>query len=170
MQTVLLFLLNASLFAASDGVLARSMQKAGGYEYSSEELQFAQEMQKSLGGTGKRPGPENVLTDRAEGFTSASTDVGDVSWVVPTAQFTAATFVPGTASHTWQAAACAGTSIGRKGMLVAARTLALAGGELFENPAEVQAARDSFEKRRASRTWTTRIAPDAQPPLNYAVK
>jgi aminobenzoyl-glutamate utilization protein B len=151
-------------------VLSRSMQKAGGYEYSSEERQFAQEIQKSFGGSGKRPGPEKVMTGVSEGVGSASTDVGDVSWVVPTAQFVAATFVPGTAPHTWQAAACAGTSIGRKGMLVAARTLALAGMELFENPAELKAARDSFEKRRAGRTWTTRIPPEAKPPLNYVVK
>lgn len=148
-------------------VLSRSMKKAGGYEFSAEERKFAQEIQRSLGSTGNRPGPENVLTDMPSTISSASTDVGDVSWVVPTGQFTAATFVPGTAPHTWQAAACAGTSIGRKGMLVAARTLALAGVDLFASPAELQAARDSFEKRRAGRPWTTRIAPDAKPPLNY---
>ncbi len=152
-------------------VLARSMEKAGGYEFSSEELQFARELQKSLGTASKRPGPDKVFTSATGGLiSSASTDVGDVSWVVPTAQFTAATFVPGTAAHSWQAAACAGTSIGRKGMIVAARTLALAGVELFNNPAEVKAARDSFEKRRAGRSWTTRIAPDSKPPLDYAVK
>jgi aminobenzoyl-glutamate utilization protein B len=151
-------------------VLARSMQKAGGYEYSTEELQFVRALQKTLGDAATHPGPEKILTDGAGFLTSASTDVGDVSWVVPTAQFTAATFVPGTAPHTWQAAACAGTSIGRKGMLVAARTLALAGVSLIENPAELRAARESFEKRRAGRTWTTRIAPDGKPPLNYAIK
>ena len=151
-------------------VLARGMQQAGGYQYSQEELNFVEEIQKTQGGAGKRPGPDKVQTDTSERAAFASTDVGDVSWVVPTAQFTAATFVPGTAAHTWQAAACAGTSIGRKGMIVAARTLALAAMELFENPAELQAARDAFEKRRAGQSWTTRIAPGAKPPLNYAVK
>ncbi len=152
-------------------VLTRSMQKAGGYVYSPEEKQFAQELQKSLGDVTNRPGPDRVSTfGSGDLISSASTDVGDVSWVVPTAQFIAATFVPGTAAHSWQATACAGTSIGRKGMLVAARTLALAGMDLFSNPAEVKAARDSFNKRRAGRTWTTRIAPDAKPPLNYATK
>jgi aminobenzoyl-glutamate utilization protein B len=146
------------------------MQKAGGYDYSADELHFVQEMQKGMGNTGNRPGPDNVLTNIPSVLSSASTDVGDVSWVVPTGQFTAATFVPGTAPHTWQAAACAGTSIGRKGMMVAARTLALAGVDLFENPAQLQAARDAFEKRRAGRRWTTHIAPDAKPPLNYVTK
>jgi hypothetical protein len=55
-------------------------------------------------------------------------------------------------------------------MLVAARTLALAGVELFEKPAEVQAAREAFDKRRAGRTWTTHITAGSKPPLDYATK
>jgi len=97
----------------------------------------------------------------------ASTDAGDVSWVVPMGSMVAATFVPGVGAHTWQAAACAGTTIGRKGMLVAARTLALSGMELIENPAEVQAAKDAYQKRLAGRKWTTRIALDSKPNLEY---
>jgi len=149
-------------------VLARGLRKAGGYPYSAEERKFAEDLQKSLGAAAKRPGPETVQTDQSETNGLASSDVGDVSWVVPTAQFTAATFVPGTAAHTWQAAACAGSTIGRKGMLVAARTLALAGAELFEKPAEVQAAREAFDHRRAGRTWTTHIGPGSKPRLDYA--
>ena len=151
-------------------VLGRAMRKAGGYEYTPEEKKFAEELQKSLPAPVNSPGPETVKVSKAEGFTSASSDSGDVSWVVPTAQFTTATFAPGVGAHTWQAAACAGSSIGRKGMVVAARTLALAGVELFENPGELKAAHDAFEKRLAGRHWTTRIAADAKPPLDYAVK
>jgi hypothetical protein len=55
-------------------------------------------------------------------------------------------------------------------MVVAARTLALAAVELFENPAEVQAAREAFQKRLAGQHWTTRIQADSKPPLDYAVK
>jgi aminobenzoyl-glutamate utilization protein B len=151
-------------------VLGRAMQKAGGYEYTSEERQFAGELQKTLGAPTHRPGPETVHVSKSEGSGPASTDSGDVSWVVPSAQFTAATFVPGVGAHTWQAAACAGGSIGRKGMMVAARTLALAGVELFENPAEVQAARDAFNKRLDGRHWITRIPANGKPPLDYATK
>jgi aminobenzoyl-glutamate utilization protein B len=100
----------------------------------------------------------------------ASSDAGDVSWNVPYANMSAATFAPGVAAHTWQAAACAGSSIGRKGMLVAARTLALGGVELFEKPDEVAAARTAYEKRLAGRKWITRIEPQSKPPLDYAVK
>jgi aminobenzoyl-glutamate utilization protein B len=148
-------------------VLGRAMQKAGGYEYTPDEKTFAVELQKTLAGPVRSQGPEKVQTDMSESVSSASSDAGDVSWVVPTAQFTAATFVPGVSAHTWQAAACAGTNIGRKGMVVAARTLALAGVELFENPSEVKAAHDAFEKRLNGRKWTTRIAPDSKPAMDY---
>jgi aminobenzoyl-glutamate utilization protein B len=151
-------------------VLGRAMLKAGGYEYTPQERQFAEELQKSLGAAVHRPGPEKVEVDKTEGTGSASSDSGDVSWVVPTAQFTTATFVPGVGAHTWQAAACAGSSIGRKGMVVAARTLALAGVELFENPAEVQAGKDAFQKRLDGRHWTSRIPKDGKPQLDYAMK
>lgn len=151
-------------------VLSRAMRKAGGYEYTPEERKFAEEMQKTLGAPVRSPGPDKVETDKSEAVGMASTDVGDVSWVVPTAQFITATFVPGVGAHTWQAAACAGSSIGRKGMLVAARTMALGAMELFENPSEVAAAHDAFEKRLAGRKWTTRIPADSKPPLDYATK
>ena len=151
-------------------VVGRAMLKAGGYEFTPEERQFAEELQKTLGAPVHKPGPEKVQVDKTEGCGPASTDAGDVSWVVPTVQFTTATFVPGVGPHTWQAAACAGSSIGRKGMVVAARTLALAGVELFENPGEVQAGKDAFQKRLEGRHWISRIPADGKPPLDYAVK
>jgi aminobenzoyl-glutamate utilization protein B len=151
-------------------VLARAMQKSGGYEFTPTEQTFATTIQKTLMGPVHSPGPQKVNTEMTEGAGAASTDAGDVSWVVPTAQFTTATFVPGVSAHTWQAAACAGTSIGRKGMVVAARTLAVAGLELLQNPAELKAAREAYEKRLAGRQWTTRIASGSKPPLDYATK
>jgi aminobenzoyl-glutamate utilization protein B len=151
-------------------VLGRAIKKSGGYQFTPEEKKFAEELQKTLGGPVKSPGPDKVFSEKTEAVSSASSDSGDVSWVVPTAQITAATFVPGVGAHTWQAAACAGSSIGRKGMVVAARTLALGAIELFENPDELKLARDSFETRLAGRKWTTRIPVDGKPPLDYATK
>jgi aminobenzoyl-glutamate utilization protein B len=147
-------------------VLSRAMQKSGGYEYSPEEHEFATRLRLSLNNPADAPGPEIVQTDKSEEPFPASGDPSDVSWVVPTGQLMAATWVAGVTPHTWQATACSGSSIGRKGMLVAARSLALAAVELFEKPTHVQAARAAFDKRRAGRTWTSRIAPDAKPPLN----
>jgi aminobenzoyl-glutamate utilization protein B len=150
------------------GVLSRAMQKAGGFQYTSDEQRFAADMQKTLGpSVPDRPGPDKTITDLSSPQGVASSDSGDVSWNVPLGHFTTATFVPGVSAHTWQAAACAGSTIGRKGMVVAARTLALGAIELFEHPEEVRAAREAFDKRRAGRTWTTRM--NGQPPLDYAM-
>ena len=155
---------------ALTALVSRNMRKAGGYEYNAEERKFADEIQKSLGaslGSAKlREGPDKILADTSEGSGAYSTDVGDLSWNLPTVQFNAATYAPGTPAHSWQAAATAGTSIGRKGMLVAARTLALSAMELIETPNAIDAAKTSFDKRRAGRQWVTRIAPDAKPQLD----
>lgn len=155
---------------ALNDLLGRAMRKAGGYEYTPAEREFAENMQKTLRTAVNKSGPDKLNISHDGGYDFASTDAGDVSWVVPMGSFVTATFVSGVVPHTWQAAACAGSSIGRKGMLVAARTLAVAGVDLLENPAEVDAARQAFQKRLAGRTWTTHIAKEAKPPLDYAVQ
>ena len=96
---------------------------------------------------------------------SASTDLGDVSWNVPTAQMGAATFSPGVPAHSWQAVACAGTSIGVKGMMVAAKTMALTMAELLTAPATLAKAKEEFMKRRADTQYSS-IVP-ATPPFDY---
>ena len=97
----------------------------------------------------------------------ASTDLGDVSWSMPTVGMTAATFVPGTPGHSWQAVACAGSSIGAKGMLVAAKTMALTAIDLVSDPRHIQHARAEFEKRRgAGFIYKARVG-DRKPPLDY---
>jgi aminobenzoyl-glutamate utilization protein B len=151
-------------------VVGRAMTKAGGYKFTPEEEKFATEIQKTLGPAAERPGPDQVMVDRTTPRGVASSDVGDISWNVPTATMTAATFVPGVGAHTWQGAACAGTAIGRKGMFVAARTLSLSAIELFEKPDKLKAARAAFDKRLAGRKWVTRITPDSKPRLDYAGK
>jgi aminobenzoyl-glutamate utilization protein B len=98
---------------------------------------------------------------------SASTDVGDVSWNVPTIGFETATFVPGVAAHTWQAAASAGMSIGQNGMVVASKALALTAIDLFSNPALVQAARADFDRKLTGKTYRSFIPAGEKPPINY---
>jgi aminobenzoyl-glutamate utilization protein B len=148
-------------------VLGRAMTRAGGYEYTPTEQKFVTEIQKTLERVNPI-GPDKVTADKSTPQGMASSDAGDVSWNIPTAQFTAATFAPGVGAHTWQGAACAGSSIGRKGMLVAARTLALGAMELFEKPEELIAAKADFETRKAGRNWTTRIKQGDKPSFDYA--
>ena len=98
---------------------------------------------------------------------SGSTDVADVSWVVPTLDVEAATWVPGTPAHSWQATACGGTNIGVKGMLLAAKTLSMTALDLLADPALIQAARSEWEvKRGAGFEYKPRVG-DRKPPLDY---
>jgi aminobenzoyl-glutamate utilization protein B len=87
--------------------------------------------------------------------------------MVPTVQLSAATWVPGTAAHSWQAVAAGGTSIGAKGMMVAAKTMALTGADLFVSPATLDAAKAELVRRRgAGFTYTTALGTQ-KPQLDY---
>ena len=109
---------------------------------------------------------EQVLPFR---FTESkgSTDVGDVSWTVPTVGLSTATWVPGTAAHSWQAIAAGGTSIGIQGMMVAAKTLALTAQALFLAPSHLKAATVEFEQRRGPDFVYEALLGDRAPPLDY---
>jgi len=115
-------------------------------------------------------GSEKTIAPIEQGVGGGSTDVSDVSWVVPTAQFNTATFVPGTPGHSWQAVACSGSSVGRKGMVLAAKVLALSAWDLLTTPAQVEAARESFKKRSEGKEYRSRLPATQKPPLTYRDK
>ena len=98
-----------------------------------------------------------------EDFTPGSTDVGDVSWLTPTAQFTALCFPAGAPGHSWQNVSCGGSSIGDKGLLWAAKVLCGAAADLLSDPALLEAAREDFRKRTAAHGYVCPIPPDAVP-------
>jgi aminobenzoyl-glutamate utilization protein B len=90
-----------------------------------------------------------------------------VSWNVPTVSMVAATFVPGVPAHSWQATACAGGTIGVKGMMVAAKAMALTTVDLFTDPSHIQKARAEFDQKRGPGfVDKTRLA-DRKPALDY---
>jgi aminobenzoyl-glutamate utilization protein B len=93
-----------------------------------------------------------------------------VSWVVPTAGLRAATYVPGTPGHSWQAVAATGSSIGAKGMMVAAKTLALTAIDLFTDPALIAAARAEHTKKVGADFTYTPLVGNRPPPLDYRKK
>jgi aminobenzoyl-glutamate utilization protein B len=99
-----------------------------------------------------------------------STDVGDVSWVVPTTGLRTATWVPGTSGHSWQAIAAGGTSIGAKGMQVAAKTLALTVMDLMTDEALIMRAEEEFEDRRGEDFVYEALLGDREPPLAYRLR
>ena len=149
-----------------------NLEQVGGVDYDAGELRFARTLRASL--------PENSppLETAAqvapfyvrEGAGAYSTDAGDVSWVVPLTGLTTATWVPGTAAHSWQAIAAGGMSIGNKGMLVAAKTLAMTAVDLFTSPELVDAARGELERRRGPNFVYAPLLGDRDPPLDYRRK
>ena len=145
----------------------KNMRLAGGVTYSREEQAFAETIRKTLMDRSRPLGSQENVEAPSEGVGPASTDAGDVSWTVPMAALVTATFVPGVPAHSWQSAACAGMSIGRKGMVVAAKSLVLTAVDLYTDPKQVEAAKASFEKRRAGYEYKSRIPADHQPPLTY---
>jgi aminobenzoyl-glutamate utilization protein B len=149
-------------------VMHRHLETVGGFEYTPAERAFAETIRQTLDGTVPAIETSNqVMPLQAGGVGTASTDMGDVSWRVPTVQLTAATWVPGTPAHSWQAVAAGGMSIGAKGMIVAAKTMALTVIDLMSTPAHLERAREEFEKARgADFKYTTRLA-DRKPPLDY---
>jgi aminobenzoyl-glutamate utilization protein B len=95
-----------------------------------------------------------------------STDVGDVSYAVPTVGLSAATWVPGTTGHSWQAVACGGTDIGIKGMMVAAKTISFTAIDLFLNPALIKKAKEELIISKGDYQYKALLG-DRKPALNY---
>ncbi|HEY0943623.1 MAG TPA: amidohydrolase [Opitutaceae bacterium] len=153
--------------------LARAMQAnletVGGITYTDEEKAFAEKIGRTL--YGRPPAVETAGLVQPLNLTpatgSASTDVGDVSWVVPTMGLAAATWVPGTPGHSWQAVACGGTTIGLKGMTVASKTIALTAIDLFTQPGLIAKAKADFDARRGADFHYVSLVGDRKPPLDY---
>lgn len=78
-----------------------------------------------------------------------STDVGDVSWLVPTAQINVVTFPSKAPGHSWQNVSCGKTTVAHKGLLTAGKVLACAAIDLYENPDLLAQAKQEFEQRTA---------------------
>ncbi|HWP35947.1 MAG TPA: amidohydrolase [Gemmatimonadales bacterium] len=148
-------------------VLDTNLRIVGGVKYTPEEQAFAEKLIATFSPTGRVLGSQETVQPFARQVTNASSDAGDVSWVVPSASFTAATFVPGTPGHSWQAVAAGGTSIGIKGMAVAAKTLALSAVDLFQSPTVLAAARQEFERNRGPNFTYRALLGDRPPALDY---
>ncbi len=148
-----------------------NLRAVGGVNYTPEERAFAETLRKSLPGTlPPLSRASEIAPLRTGGQGDFSTDVSDVSWVVPTAGLRAATYVPGTPGHSWQAVAATGSSIGAKGMMVAAKTLALTAIDLFTDPALVAAAKTEHTRKVGADFTYTPLVGNRPPPLDYREK
>lgn len=154
--------------------LARAMHAnlltVGGVTYTEAEKDFAAKISRTL--YGKPVAVETAaqvlpFDPKSASSGGGSTDVGDVSWAAPTVGLNAATWVPGTPAHSWQAVAAGGMTIGLKGMMVAAKTIALTAVDLYTTPELIAKAKAEFQQRRGPDFKYSPLLGDRAPPLNY---
>ena len=152
------------------GLMQKNMESLGGISYNDEEQDFAETIYPTLTNPDFELGSEKTVLETDTSISMGSTDVGDISWNVPTAEFTTATWVPGTPAHSWQAIAAGGTNIGIKGLQLAAKTMALTAADFFENPALADEARTQFLDQRGTDFNYTPLLGDRTPALDYRLK
>ena len=149
-------------------VVGENMKQIGGYTLDANELEFAKTIQASPGMLKVDLNQtQKIYTDRPDPSSGGSTDVADVSWTVPTAGLGAATWVPGTSAHSWQAVAAGGMSIGKKGMMLAAKTIASSAIDLFSSPELLIKAKDELDQKRGPDFKYESLLGDRKPALNY---
>lgn len=144
-----------------------NLKKVGGVNYTPEEEAFAKKMQESFNFKAPPISEAQKVQEYKVGFFPASTDVGDISWLVPTAGLGTATAVPGTPGHSWQNVACSGMSIGFKGMINAAKVMAMTGVDLFMDPSLIAKAKGEFEAKRGKDFKYESLIGDREPPLDF---
>jgi aminobenzoyl-glutamate utilization protein B len=149
-------------------VMDANLRKVGGVAWTPEEIAFAKKIQESLPGAPSIDTVKTVVPYKVEmEGGGGSTDVSDISWVTPTVGLGTATFVPGSAGHSWQNVAAAGSTIGVKGAVNAAKTLALTGADLFSNPETIKKAKAELDQRRGPNFAYKAMLGDRPPALDY---
>ena len=88
-----------------------------------------------------------------------STDVGDVSQVVPVVRLSTTTAAKDGPWHSWAVVACTGMSIGHKGMIYATKALAMTMLDLYKNPKMIDGVRKEFVERKGDRVYVPQIPP-----------
>ncbi len=146
-----------------------NLVKVGGYTYNPEERAFAEKISKTLNRDLNLKYSEGIVpyTTEMDPNGAGSTDVGDVSFNVPTVEISTATWVPGTPAHSWQAVAAGGTSIGTKGLMVAAKTIAVTAMDLYLNLDIIEKAKKEFHESRGKDFKYIPLLGDRTPALDY---
>ena len=164
----------------------KAMEELGPIAFSEEELAFArtvngqfppeaarpfeglripQEMRERVAAAERQPlVAENFPAWDEDRVQTGSTDVGDVSWIVPLSMLSTACFPTGTPGHSWANTAAAGTSIGHKGMMHASRIMTLVGIDLYSDPAHLERARREFVERTAGKPYRSPLPDDLVAP------
>ena len=144
-----------------------NLVEIGGVKYNRKEKAFAEKIYKTL----RSPSLDLSSAKEVQSYEftkgKGSTDVGDVSWMVPTAGLRVATWIPGTSAHTWQAVSAGGMSIGMKGMMNAAKTIAGTAVDIYSNPEVVKSAKKELLERRGPNFNYYSLLGKRNPPLDF---
>lgn len=148
------------------GALQKNLEYLGPIQYTEEEQTFGKKIQVATGKEQVGMYSEiEPLEETLEHPMGGSTDVGDVSFVVPTIRLSATTAPKDTPWHSWAVVACGGMSIGHKGMAYAAKALSMTMVDLFESPKLVEDVKSEFKERKGDYIYKP-IIPDGPPPIN----
>jgi aminobenzoyl-glutamate utilization protein B len=143
-------------------LILKNLKKVGPPVFDSADLDLARQLQTPLradfGLKEKKPLNDTIEDLPATPYQdNGSTDVGDISWHVPTSGLSTACFAAGSPGHSWQNVAAIASPIGHKGMMVAAKVLALSAVDLLEDQEARKEARADFEQRMKDVKYTTKI-------------
>jgi aminobenzoyl-glutamate utilization protein B len=144
-------------------VLERNLKKVGPPKFDDADRKLARQLQEALRADfavkEEKPLHEELRPLGTEPYEArgGSTDVGDVSWYVPTSGISTACFAMGSPGHSWQNVAAIGSPIGHKGLLVAAKVLALSTLDLLQDAKTLKEAKADLRERLEGRSYTTRI-------------
>ncbi|MDR1879793.1 MAG: amidohydrolase [Tannerellaceae bacterium] len=154
-------------------LVQRQLHLVGGIRYDERERTFAGEIVKGLNydpAILRQAEEVKPLAEEKPSTGGASSDVGDVSWNVPTVSFGTAAFVPGSAGHSWQNVASGGSTIGTKGLINAAKVFSLTAIELYTNPQLIREATKEFEEKRGKDFRYAPLLGNRPPALDYRLK
>jgi aminobenzoyl-glutamate utilization protein B len=149
-------------------LMYNNLKTVGGVNYTESEVDFAKKLQSSF--TFKAPDISSakvVQPFKTGGFFPASTDVGDITWVVPTAGLGTSAWVPGAAAHSWQAVATGSGGIGFKAMQNAAKVIAMTATDLFNNTSLINKAKDELKQKVGEGFQYKSMIGDRKPPLDF---
>ncbi len=150
-------------------LVLKNFKKIGPPQFDQADRDLASRLQSAIrsdfGLKETKPLHETIEELPKEPYQDAgSTDVGDISWHVPTGGLSTACFAAGSPGHSWQNVAAIGSPIGHKGMMVAAKVLALTAVDLLQDPQALKEAKEDFQERMKDRKYTTKIPKDQKAP------
>lgn len=148
-------------------IMHKNLENRGGIKYSDAEAEYAKTIMKSFIDNDSEIGDQEEVLNYKMTHGYGSTDVGDVSWLVPTAGARIATWVPGTSAHSWQAVASGGMSIGLKGTKLAVQILTDTAKAIYLDPGIADEAKKELAERTGEDFEYIPLLGNRNPPLDY---